>query len=215
MAKLAASIILASYCPNEARYRLCQDSFAEIGETGLPRNWYELIVVDNGGVHRDLIEALGADLVITNSHNVGQAASLNQGVAIAKSPNLVLLDDDLVYQKGWLAAAVKMVNYYPENVISLRHDADPKGKYVLGITRRGDKIAKRVGGVWVMRRRIYDLVGDFPQSYYDWGGLWTRNMRRQGVRFIVSKTPYIFHRGAEHSLIGKSRRKWLRLLRLS
>ena len=213
--KLAASIILATYCPDEIRYGYCQESFVQLKETGLPRKWYEIIVIDNGGIHRDLIDQLGADLVITNSRNIGQAAALNQGVAVARSPNLVLIDDDLAYRKRWLAMAVKMVNYYPEAVISLRHDADPKGKYIVGITRRGHKIAKRAGGIWTMRRAIYDLVGPFGQGYFDWGGLWTRNMRRKGMRFIISKTPYIFHVGADHSLLGKSRSKWKSFLGLS
>lgn len=211
--KLAASIILATYCPNEERYELCRQSFMEMGDAGLPRDWYEVIVVNNGGLHIDLIQGLNPDLVITNSRNVGQASGLNEGIAVSKSPNLVLIDDDLGYARKWLAAAVKMVNYYPEHVVSLRGDFDPKGKYVVEVTRRGDKIAKRAGGVWAMRRRVYDAVGPFADGYFDWGGLWTRNMRRKGVRFVISKTPYIFHRGEAHSIVGRSQSRWSRFLR--
>jgi len=209
MTKLAASIILATYCPDKIRYELCKRSFSEISQTGLSRNWYELIIIDNGGIHRDLIEELGADLIITNDENMGQAAALKQGIAISKSPNIVLMDDDLSYRKGWLAAGVKMVNYYPEAVISLRHDFDPKQKRVIEKTRRGHMVSDRAGGIWIMRRRIYDLVGEFGQDYYDWGGLWTRNMKRQGIQFVISKTPYIFHIGEGKSIVRKMRGgKW-------
>lgn len=203
--KLAASIILATYCPDDVRYRLCQRSFSEIGATGLPRAWYELIVVDNGGLHRGLIEGLGADRIITNDKNIGQAAGLKQGISVAKSPNIALMDDDLSYRNGWLAAGVKMINYFPTYVVSLRHDFDPKRKHVIETTRQGHMIAERAGGVWIMRRRIYDLVGDLGQDYYDYGGLWIRNMKRRGIKFVISKTPYIFHMGAGVSITTKKR----------
>ena len=206
MTKLAASIILATYCPDEIRYKLCQRSFSEIGLTGLPRNSYELIVVDNGGIHQNLIERLGADLIITNETNKGQAAALNQGVAVSKSINLAIMDDDLSYREGWLAVGVRMLKHFPGYVVSLRNDFDPYDKYVTERTRGGHKIAQRAGGVWFMRRNIYDLVGKFGQNYYDYGGLWTRNMRRNDIHFVISKTPYIFHMGVGESITMKKRR---------
>ncbi len=80
------------------RYKLAERCFAEIHRTGLDRNAYELIIVNNGGVHHNLIQTVGADLIIANSKNIGQAAALNLGASVARSENLVFLDDDLSFE---------------------------------------------------------------------------------------------------------------------
>ena len=197
-----ASIVLATYCPDEARRVLCEQSFQEIHRTGVPREEYELIVVNNGGIHADLIEGLNANIIITNSHNVGQAAALNEGIAIARSINLAIMDDDLSYKEGWLQVGLKMLNKYPKYVISLREYGN---KYVTQTMKSGHKFARNAGGVWIMRRRLYWLVGRFAMGYYDYGGLWTRNLIRSGSRFVVSKTPFISHIGKNYSIIGNKK----------
>lgn len=204
---MRVSIILATYCPDRERYALCERSFSEIHRTGLPRNWYELIVVDNGGIHRDLVEALDADVIVTNSINLGQAAAYNQGIAIARAKCLALMDDDLSYKQGWLKYGWKLLKRFPNHVISLR--ILRRKRYIYDETKEGHKIAKKVGGVWIIRRGVYDAVGRFGMGYYDYGGLYTRNLRRKGFTFLVSKEPYIFHLGRGKSIIGnKQDGKW-------
>jgi len=202
-----AIIILATYCPNQERYGLCEQSFSEIHRTGLPREEYELIVVDNGGIHRDLVEALDADLIVTNSRNLGQAAAFNQVIAMTKTKSLALMDDDLSYKQGWLKHGLKLLRRFPNHVISLR--ALDREDYVDGETEEGHKIARKVGLVWIMRRGVYHAVGRFGMGYYAYGGLYTRNLIRKGYRFLVSKEPYIFHLGHGKSIIGNKRDgKW-------
>lgn len=202
-----ASIILATYCPNQERYDFCERSFSEIHQTGLPRKEYELIVVDNGGMHRDLVEALDADVVVTNSRNLGQAAAFNQGISIAKSGCLALMDDDLSYRQGWLKYGWKLLRQFPNHVISLR-ELD-RQRYICGETKDGHKLARKVGGVWIIRKGVYDSVGRFGVGYYSYGGLYTRNLRRKGYTFLVSKEPYIIHIGHGKSIIGKKQDgKW-------
>jgi len=204
---MRVSIVLATYCPDRERYALCEQSFSEIHRTGLPRNWYELIVVDNGGIHRDLVEALDADVIITNSINLGQAAAYNQGIAIARAKCLALMDDDLSYKQGWLKYGWGLLRRFPNHVISLR--SLRRKSYIYGETEEGHKIAKKVGGVWIIRKGVYDAVGRFGMGYYDYGGLYTRNLRRKGFTFLVSKEPYIFHLGHKKSIIGNKRDgKW-------
>lgn len=204
---MRASIVLATYCPNQERYDLCERSFSEIHRTGIQRDQYELIVVDNGGMHRDLVETLDTDVIVTNSLNLGQAAAFNQGIAIARSKVLALMDDDLSYKQGWLKYGLGILRRFPDHVISLRNLS--RKKYIRGETEEGHKIARKVGGVWILRKGVYDAVGRFGMGYYDYGGLYTRNMRRKGFAFLVSKEPYIFHLGHGKSIIGKKRDgKW-------
>lgn len=204
---MKASIILATYCPNQERYDLCEQSFSEIHRTGLPREEYELIVVDNGGIHRDLVEALDADVIVTNTPNLGQAAAFNQGIAIARSGCLALMDDDLSYKQGWLRYGWKLLRQFPNHVISLRELE--RQKYIYGEAKGGHKLARKVGGVWIIRKGVYDSIGRFGMGYFGYGGLYTRNLRRKGYTFLVSAEPYIFHIGSGKSIIGKKQDgKW-------
>ncbi len=207
--KLVASIILATYCLNEERYSLMAQCFSEIHHTGLPKESYELIVIDNGGevggMHRGLIEKLDADLIITNSKNIGQAAALNQGASVARSSNLAFIDDDLSFEQNWLQVGIEMLNRYQHYVVSLRK---VPSRYWIGTTGRGHKEARSVGGNWIMRKWLYEKVGKFGVGYYDFGGLWTRNLIRRGHKFVVSKKPYIIHMGRGHSIVGKSYRQY-------
>jgi glycosyltransferase involved in cell wall biosynthesis len=204
--KFGASIILATYCPNTERYMLCEKSLCQIHRTsGLERDQYELIVINNGGTHNHLLQDMDADLIITNSKNIGQAAALNQGASVARSDNLAFIDDDLSFEQNWLQVGIKMLNCYQHYVVSLRN---VPGRYTIGMTGRGHKEARSVGGNWIMRKWLYEKVGKFGVGYYDFGGLWTRNLIRCGHKFVVSKKPYIIHMGRGHSIVGKSYRKY-------
>ncbi len=206
--KLAASIILATYCPTLERYSLMAQCFSELHRTGLDRSQYELIVIDNGGevggMHRGLIEKLDPDLIITNSKNIGQAAALNQGASVARSSNLAFIDDDLSFKRDWLQVGIEMLNRYQHYVVSLRVVPD---RYITGTTGRGYKEARSVGGIWIMKKWLYEKVGKFGVGYYDFGGLWTRNLIRAGHHFVVSKKPYIIHMGRGQSIIGNHRER--------
>lgn len=196
---LNTSIILATYCPDMTRYNLCEQSFSEIHNTGINRNEYELIVVNNGGIHQSLIEKLDADIVITNSRNIGQGAALNIGASIARGINIAFVDDDLSYKERWLWMGIKMVKLYPKYVTSLRNYGT---KFATGKTAKGHVISRNTGGVWIMRLWLYQKIGRFGMTYYDFGGLWTRNLLRAGHRFVVCKDQYIFHLGKKSSIIG-------------
>ena len=163
----------------------------------MERSEYELIVVNNGGIHADLIDRLDADVVITNSKNLGQGAAMNEGISIAKSINLALMDDDLSYKEGWLQAGLKLLYQYRRYVISMTRIGY---RYITAPAKRGCNYARKVGGVWILRKSVYYKVGKFASGVHNYGGLWTRNLIRSGSRFVISKTPFIFHLGRRKSL---------------
>lgn len=200
------AIIIASFCPDEKRKEIVKQSFLEIHNTGMPRDHYEIIIVNNGGIHEDLIGELDTDLVITNDKNIGQAAAFNQAIATTNAFYLALMDDDLSYSDGWLKYGMRLVRRHPCHIISLREYGK---KYQIGETDDGYILSRKVGGVWMMNRTIYETVGPFGADYFDWGGLWTRNMRAKGFTFLVSRKPMIFHIGRKRSLT-RTRGKWLR-----
>ena len=199
---MIASIILATYCPTVDRARLVERSFGELPQTGVSREDYEIIVVNNGGLHEAMIEDLSPDITIRTSYNLGQASGLNIGASIARSKNLVFVDDDLSYKPGWLKVGIQMVNKFPRNVISLRAYGQ---QFATERTPKGHYISRKAGGCWLMRASLFWKLGRFSNRHYDFGGLWTRQLLRSGSRFVISKTPFMEHLGADLSIIGNNK----------
>jgi GT2 family glycosyltransferase len=89
--------------------RLCLESVLE--HTEIPP--FELVVVDNGSSDgtREYLERLadrdGRVRVIRNDENRGFAAAVNQGLAEARGETLVLLNNDTVVPRGWLAGLAR------------------------------------------------------------------------------------------------------------
>lgn len=66
---------------------------------------HEVILVDDGSTDgtREWLRTLAAPVrVILNEHNLGYAAANNRGAALARGPDLLLLNNDLVLRPGWL-----------------------------------------------------------------------------------------------------------------
>lgn len=104
-----AAIVIVSF-NNLAHLRLCLESLW--AKTIYPN--YEVIVVDNGS-EQELIEYLRAGAereprlkVILNGENLGFARANNIGIAAAGDCEyVVLLNDDTVVTRGWLATLVR------------------------------------------------------------------------------------------------------------
>ncbi len=103
------AIVVVSY--NNLRYlKLCLESLWE--KTNYPN--FEVVVVDNGS-EPDVIEFLEACAakeprlkVIFNRENLGFARANNMGIAAAADCEyLVLLNDDTIVTRGWLATMVR------------------------------------------------------------------------------------------------------------
>jgi glycosyltransferase involved in cell wall biosynthesis len=196
---------MATYCPYDWRREIVEKSFQDWHEkTGSGRQGYELIIINNGGNHRDLLEGLEPDLLIDTNHNIGQGAGLNIGAILARANTLMFTDDDMRYEPGWLRYGVAMLNKYPDYVVSLRKYGH---RYKTGDAGGGNVYSRKAGGVWFMRRWLWQKVGRFGMTYYDFGGLWTRNLIRSGSRFVVSKKAFISQIARKRSIIGGKRSK--------
>lgn len=206
---LKVSIIMATYCPYDWRREIVEQSFENFHEkTGWARDAYELIIINNGGNHRDLLEGLAPDLLIDTNHNIGQGAGLNIGAILSRALTLMFTDDDLEYKPGWLRYGVNLLHRYPKHVISLREYGK---EFATGDAGGGNVYSRKAGGVWFMRRWLWREVGRFGMTYFDFGGLWTRNLLRYGKetgndnRFVVSKKPFIKQIARRRSIIGNKR----------
>jgi GT2 family glycosyltransferase/pyruvate-formate lyase-activating enzyme len=94
---------------------------------------YELILVDNGSTDGtpDYLQKYANDhsnvRMIANKKNLGFAAGNNQGMAVANGNYLLLLNNDTVVTKGWLARMLSVFERYPEVGI-----VGPVSNYVSG-----------------------------------------------------------------------------------
>ncbi|MCX5813458.1 MAG: glycosyltransferase [Proteobacteria bacterium] len=94
---------------------------------------HELILVDNGSTDGtpDYLRKYAYDhnnvRVIANKENLGFAAGNNQGLAVAKGGYLLLLNNDTVVTRGWLARMLSVFERYPKVGI-----VGPVSNYVSG-----------------------------------------------------------------------------------
>ncbi len=201
--RLRASLVLVTYCPDQRRRGFVEKSFPTIHNTGIKREDYELIVFDNGGIHRDLIEELDYDVLITCDHNIGVAAGLNAGFEIAISDNLVAVQDDVYYEDGWLKKGLELLDKYNDSAVAFfgchrvhrKEDAGPDAFY-----------ATKAGGPLMLTRKLFYKIGRFAVEYYTPGGLWERKLIKQGHRLVISKGPRLMrHLGMRASMVARQK----------
>jgi GT2 family glycosyltransferase/tetratricopeptide (TPR) repeat protein len=84
---------------------------------------HEIIVVDNGSTDKTpaalrLLPASNPRVrVVINRDNRGFAAGNNQGLALARGENMVLLNNDTVVTPGWLQRLLSVLNRHPDTGI--------------------------------------------------------------------------------------------------
>ncbi len=81
----------------------------------LPR-WvsHEIILVDDGSTDgtREWLAGLGDPFrVVLNERNLGFAAATNRGAAVARGRILALLNNDLVFRRGWLRPMLSALSF--------------------------------------------------------------------------------------------------------
>ncbi len=81
---------------------------------------FDVVLIDNSGADRvhgsGLLQRLSANLeirVISNQHNAGFGAAVNQAYRVSASPYLAPLNDDAAAHPGWLKALVDFADQNP------------------------------------------------------------------------------------------------------
>jgi GT2 family glycosyltransferase len=93
--------------------KLTQAMVASLRETIPATIGYEIILVDDGSTDgtREWLSGLGQPFrVILNESNMGFAAATNRGAAAARGEILALLNNDLVFRRGWLRPMMRALS---------------------------------------------------------------------------------------------------------
>jgi len=141
---------------------------------------YELIFIDNGSTDgtvqwlntlRD--KPASCCTIIANDSNRGFAAGCNQGLAAARGDYLLLLNNDVVVTKGWLAGLLSCFRLRPDtglvgpltNHISgiQRMPGSPSGPQD-GLDLFADKLRIQYGGRRIYQRRIVGFCMLFSRA---------------------------------------------------
>ncbi len=212
---MKTSIILLTY--NGLLYtRKCIESI----RTYTPPNDYEIIAVDNGSTD-GTVEWLRAqsDLqVIYNKENAGFPKGCNQGMALAKGDNLLLLNNDTIVTPRWLeqllaclysddriggvgpvtnAAAYYSALNVPyqtyEEMISFA------GQHNLSDPSKWEERLKLVGFCLLIKREVYEAVGDLDEQFSP-GNFedddYCLRIRQAGYRLMFCTDTFIHHEGS-------------------
>ncbi|TFE24965.1 bifunctional glycosyltransferase family 2 protein/class I SAM-dependent methyltransferase [Cohnella luojiensis] len=212
---MKTSIILLTY--NGLSFtRKCIDSI----RTNTPPNDYEIIVVDNGSTD-GTVEWLRAqsDLqVIYNKDNAGFPKGCNQGMALAKGDNLLLLNNDTIvtprwlgqllsclYSDDWIGGVGPVTNaaaYYSALQVPYQtlEDMIPFAEqYNRTDPSKWEERLKLVGFCLLIKREVYEAVGDLDERFSP-GNFedddYSLRIRQAGYRLMLSTDTFIHHEGS-------------------
>jgi glycosyltransferase involved in cell wall biosynthesis len=184
------TIIFVTYSNNEARKELARKSFESLISTiKIPA---EVIVVDNGGDSEFYFqESLKGNITkyIRNSNNVFFAEGRNEALKLVSGDYVFIMDNDLIYENGWLEECIKVLNETKGNKLLVT----PMGvmrchrKYTTEIKINGKSyIINTLAGsnIWGMNKEDADTLGLFEQHLIA-GTLYCRKYYKMGYVVIV------------------------------
>lgn len=116
----------------------------------------EVIIVDD---HSPLTWDPGEEYeLVIRRQNGGYAATVNDGLRLAKGDILILGNNDLVFPKGWLHRLLSVLEEGFDIATCWTSDQDYKLESVI---REGGKF----GSLFAMTREVYETVGKFDEQF--------------------------------------------------
>ncbi|MCG8683681.1 MAG: glycosyltransferase, partial [Desulfobacterales bacterium] len=177
---------------------------------------YELIIVDDGSTDntRQVLSAYADKITLIRQSNRGVSAARNRGIAAASGSLIAFLDSDDRWMPTKLSRQVDFFNRHPEALICQTEEiwirkgrrVNPKNRHKKpsgDIFEPSLRLCLVSPSAVMMRRRLFDLVGDFDPNMpacedYD---LWLRVGCRYPVYLI--DTPLIIKHGGHSDQLSR------------
>lgn len=138
---------------------------------------FELIIIDNGSTG-DMIrytENLRPHILIRNSQNQGVAKAWNQGISLATTDKYLILNSDIVVEKGWFEHLVSALNR--EDILCVQPEFQ-KGEEVKDFSKRAAEQLTRnkepihinsfCGFCFGIKKETIDKLGYFDEAFKVW-----------------------------------------------
>lgn len=168
-------------------FRQCIDSIEK--NTDYPA---EVIVVDNGGEEDnsnyilDKVRSGTINTYIRNKDNMFYGWGWNQGVKLATSDFIVLLTNDIAFEKNWLTKSLHpLLNFEEKLVVGIT-----PGKEKYDEPLRGGYILNRYAGsdCMLLTKDIFYEVGEYATHHLA-GGIWFRKLHAAGYSVATAEKP--------------------------
>lgn len=187
------SIIFVTWSMNQERGELAKQSFLSLIESiDSPA---EIIVIDNGNDETIssffLTECQNRKIshYIRNADNWSFGFARNQGLTLAAGDYIAIVDNDILYEKGWLEKCVDFLENSDGKYLATPISYPLTERYNVGyIEYKGERWKKdmRAGSnCWVMKRKDYETIGNFKLHRIA-GSLWTDCAVGLGYVFVVT-----------------------------
>lgn len=166
------SILMTHWSDNDSRSGFLRKSLESLKMyTTYP---YELIVVDNGEKIEDsqflldLAHKGDVNTYIRNHNNMHFGFARNQALRVCNGDYMAIVDNDIIYNPGWLEACIDVLEQNPDKKIyatPVYNVAHWRPKYWQGSVEANGKEYKlnmRAGSnAFVIRREDMEYLGDF------------------------------------------------------
>ena len=199
------SIIFVTHASNEARAELARKSFVSLKKS-IPQGC-QVIVVDNGGEYSNADFFIKQDIAhyIKNGENIHFGLARNIGFKLATEKYTAVVDDDLIYQEGWLEKCVDVLEkttgkYFATPIGRIKtHNRDAFNRGTLNIDGT-DYILNTFAGsnCWVMKTDDFRELGEFPKHIFA-GTKWCQSYSRKGYVVIVLPEIMVEHIGQRNT----------------
>jgi glycosyltransferase involved in cell wall biosynthesis len=175
MAEFASCCVLSYQRPLFLR-----DCLSSLADAGAP---FELIIHDDGStdpeVRRGLLTAVDDGATVTLNapgHNQGQGTALNRMFSIAAGDPIIKLDQELIFEPGWLTKVTALMDANPPlgllGLMHYHHDPVDSAKTMIAQLEGWSMRTHILGSAFAVKRACWEQLGPFeehsPAFAEDW-----------------------------------------------